>query len=159
MPVITIVTRVKAPIDVVFDLSRSIDLHKISTSHTKEEAVGGRVSGLISMGESVTWKARHFGVTQYLTSKITYYNKPYKFTDEMVKGAFKSFKHEHIFTEENGQTVMQDVFTYTSPFGILGRVADVLFLKKYMAELLRVRNSSIIAFAEDAAKYKKILPQ
>lgn len=159
MPVITLLTRVKAPIDVVFDLSRSIDLHKISISHTKEEAVGGRVSGLIGMGESVTWKARHFWVTQYLTSKITYYNKPYKFTDEMVKGAFKSFKHEHIFTEENGQTVMKDVFTYTSPFGILGRVADVLFLKKYMAELLRKRNSSIIEFAEDAAKYKKILPQ
>lgn len=159
MPVITLITAVKAPIAIVFDLSRSIDLHKISTSHTNEEAVAGKVSGLIGMGESVTWKARHFGITQYLTSKITYYNKPYQFTDEMVKGAFNSFKHEHIFTEEKGHTIMKDIFTYKSPFGLLGTLADVLFLKKYMAKLLEDRNAVVKEFAEDVAKYKKILPQ
>jgi ligand-binding SRPBCC domain-containing protein len=153
MPVIRLNTIINASQAVVFDLARSIDLHKISTAHTNEEAVAGKTSGLIGMGESVTWKAKHFGVIQLLTSKITAFEYPNHFTDEMVSGAFKSFKHEHIFTEENGVTVMTDVFDYTSPYGILGRMADTLFLKRYMRNLLMERNRIVKEYAEDKSKY------
>ena len=112
MPVIKLTTVINAPIAIAFNLSRSIDLHKISTAHTNEEAIAGVTSGLISMGESVTWRARHLGITQKLTSKISAYNFPYYFIDEMVAGPFKSFKHEHIFKEENGIVIMTDVFCY-----------------------------------------------
>jgi len=159
MPTITIVTVIEATIDIVFDLARSIDLHKISTAHTNEEAVAGRTFGLIEMGESVTWRARHFGITQHLTSKITAFNKPFFFTDEMVKGAFKSFKHDHIFINNDGTTTMTDVFTYRSPLGIVGSFADKLFLKKYMKELLLERNRIVKQYAEDISLYKKVLPQ
>lgn len=159
MPVIQLSTSISAPIEVVFDLSRSIDLHKISTSHTNEEAVAGKTSGLIGMDESVTWKAKHFGVTQYLTSKITAYSRPHYFTDVMVSGAFKGFTHKHIFNQEGDTTVMEDVFEYTSPLGFLGRMADNIFLKKYMEQLLAKRNLVVKEFAEDNELYKKILPQ
>jgi len=158
MPIIQLETRINAPIAIVFDLARSIDLHKISTAHTNEQAVAGKTSGLIGMGESVTWQAKHFGIVQRLTSKITAYDKPHYFTDEMVSGAFKSFKHEHIFKEENGVTVMADVFMYQSPLAILGIVADVIFLKKYMEALLIERNRIVKEFAEDKSKYNMILP-
>lgn len=79
MPAIRITTKVNAPIQVVFDLSRSIDLHKISTAHTNEEAIAGKTSGLIGLGESVTWKAKHLGKTRLLTSKITVFERPYFF--------------------------------------------------------------------------------
>jgi len=156
MPVIKLVTTIKAPIDVVFNLSRSIDLHKISTAHTNEEAIAGVTSGLINMGESVTWRAKHLGITQKLTSKITAYNFPYYFTDEMVAGPFKSFKHEHIFKEVNGATVMTDIFNYKSPLGILGTIADVLFLEHYMTKLLTERNRVVKQFAEDPELYKNL---
>lgn len=148
---------VNAPLDVVFNLSRSIDLHKISTAHTKEEAVGGKTSGLIGPGESVTWRARHFWVTQLLTSKITAFNSPHYFVDEMVSGAFARFKHQHIFTEEKGTTLMTDIFDYTSPYGIFGRMADVLFLKRYMEKLLAERNRIVKEYAEDKSKYSALL--
>ena len=99
MPIIRLETYIKAPIERVFDLSRSIDLHKISTAQTKEEAIAGVTSGLIDLEEWVTWKAKHLGVTQKLTSKITAFEAPHYFADEQVKGAFKSFKHEHYFEE------------------------------------------------------------
>jgi ligand-binding SRPBCC domain-containing protein len=139
MPLITITTTVNAPINIVFDLARSIDLHKISTEHTNEEAVAGRTSGLIGPGESVTWRARHFGVTQCLTSKITAFDAPRFFTDEMVSGAFKNFKHDHLFVTQDGVTIMTDVFDYRSPYGIIGKLMDYLFLKKYMQALLAKR--------------------
>ena len=156
MPVIHLQTTVNASIGVVFNLSRSIDLHKISTAHTNEEAVAGRTTGLIGPGDSVTWRARHFGITQNLTSKITAYEYPDYFTDVMVQGAFKSFTHEHIFTEENGTVIMLDIFTYQSPLGLLGKFADTLFLKKYMEKLLIGRNRIVKEFAEDEEKWKKV---
>lgn len=157
MPVIQLRTVINAPIDVVFDLSRSIDLHKISTAHTNEQAIAGKTSGFISMDESVTWKARHFGVTQFLTSKITAFKSPHYFVDEMVSGAFKRFKHEHIFAEENDTTIMTDIFDYTSPYGFFGRLADALFLKRYMKNLLKERNCVIKDFAENEDRYAKLL--
>ncbi|MEQ8244635.1 SRPBCC family protein [Fulvivirga sp.] len=120
MPVITLETRIKAPIELCFDLSRSIDLHKVSTAHTNEEAIAGVTSGLIGLNEFVTWKAKHLGITQTLTTKITEFQYPTSFTDEMEKGAFKSFKHEHIFNKEDNYTLMIDQFDYQSPLGLLG---------------------------------------
>jgi ligand-binding SRPBCC domain-containing protein len=157
MPRIVLETVISAPINVVFDLSRSIDLHKISTAHTGEEAIAGRTSGLIGMGESVTWRAKHFGIRHELTSYITAFAPPHFFVDEMKKGVFKGFRHEHIFTEENGVTLMKDIFDYQGPYGIFGRMADRLFLEKYMRSLLAGRNHIIKEFAEDESKYRKVL--
>ncbi len=156
MPTIKIETKINADINIVFDLSRSIDLHKISTQHTNEEAIAGVTSGLIGKDESVTWRAKHLGIYQKLTSKITKFEKPDYFVDEMEKGIFKGFKHEHIFRQNNGQTIMMDIFEYESPFGILGRIADKIFLKSYMKRLLEKRNETIKEFAE-CNKWKKIL--
>jgi len=148
MPVIELKTAIKAPIERCFDLSRSIDLHKISTAHTNEEAIAGVTSGLIGPNEWVTWRAKHFGVYQKLTSKITAFERPRFFVDEMVKGAFKSFVHEHHFEATTYGTLMTDRFDYQSPLGVLGRLADFLFLKRYMTRLLEKRNNTIKAFAE-----------
>lgn len=148
MPKILIKTIIDAPREVVFDLSRSIDFHKESTRHTKEEAISGRTSGLIGLGESVTFRAKHFGLWQILESKITEFDRPNHFTDEMVKGSFKSFEHKHIFEVKNGRTVMTDVFDYQSPFCLLGKLIDWLFLKGYMRRLLFTRNMLLKKHAE-----------
>ena len=151
MPIVKLETYIKAPKTFVFDFARSIDLHQISTAHTNERAIAGRTSGLIELGETVTWEARHFGVVQQLSSKITAMDIPDYFVDEMVSGAFKSIKHEHIFEERGGETLMTDVFIYRSPLGILGKLADVLFLKRYLTKLLIRRNSVIKEYAENKA--------
>lgn len=156
MPKIELQTEIKAEKKIVFDLSRSIDLHQLSTAKTDEQAIAGKTSGLIGLDESVTWRAKHFGIYQNLTSKITEFDAPNFFVDEMLKGAFKSFKHEHHFTEIKGGTLMIDIFVYTSPFGILGKLADTLFLEKYMTDLLLERNRVIKEVAE-SEKWKSIL--
>jgi len=156
MPKIEFQTHIKANINIVFDLSRSIDLHKISTEQTNEQAVAGKTSGLIEVNESVTWRAKHFGIYQNLTSKITAFDQPNYFIDEMQKGAFKAFKHEHNFSELNGETQMIDIFNYTAPYGVLGKLADKLFLKNYMIKLLEKRNQIIKEFAE-SDKWKQLL--
>ncbi|WP_299228053.1 SRPBCC family protein [uncultured Psychroserpens sp.] len=149
MPLIEIKTLIKADIQTCFDLSRDIDFHKASLKHSNEKAIAGRTSGLIELNEWVTWEAKHFGVNQHLTSKITQFDRPNYFVDEMVSGAFKSFKHEHIFQTKNEATLMIDKFHFQSPFGILGKIANVLFLKRYMTQLLTTRNVFLKSKAEE----------
>ncbi|WHY64463.1 SRPBCC family protein [Neobacillus sp. SuZ13] len=148
MPIIKLSMFIKAPIQVCFDLSRSIDIHMESTAYTNERAVKGRTSGLIELGETVTWEATHFGIRQQLTSIITEFDPPNSFVDEMVSGVFKRFRHEHTFELVDDGTLMKDKFDYTSPFGPLGRLADVMFLRSYMERLLLRRNEYIKSNAE-----------
>ncbi|WP_198664860.1 SRPBCC family protein [Lewinella sp. IMCC34191] len=149
-------TLIQADRTIVFDLARSIDLHQVSTAQTNETAIAGRTSGPIEAGESVTWRARHFGVYQTLTARITGYDRPNYFVDEMVEGAFKRFRHEHRFDEKEGYTTMTDSFDYTAPLGWLGRVADRLFLERYMKDLLTRRNAIINQVAE-SERWRELL--
>jgi ligand-binding SRPBCC domain-containing protein len=148
MPVIRIETRIAAPPRLCFDLARDVDAHMASTSSSGERAVAGVTHGRLNLGDEVTWEARHLGRRQRLSSRITEFASPHHFVDEMVHGAFARFRHEHVFHSRDGETVMVDLFDYTSPLGLLGRVADMLFLRRYMEKLLRERALFLRARAE-----------
>ncbi|MGI8786518.1 MAG: SRPBCC family protein [Pyrinomonadaceae bacterium] len=148
MPIIKLETNINAPAERVFDLARSIDLHKTTMSKYDERAVAGVTSGLINLGETVTWEATHFGVRQKLTSKITAFDRPRYFRDSMIAGAFKRFDHDHFFEERGAETLIKDVFDYDSPLGILGKIADALVVENYLREMLEERNRIVKAAAE-----------
>jgi ligand-binding SRPBCC domain-containing protein len=156
MPLIELTTSIHAPISRCFDLARSIDLHRLSTQETNEEAIAGVTSGLIGEGQQVTWKAKHFGISQTLTSKITLFEYPYHFRDEMVRGAFRMIKHDHLFEEPDGKTIMHDKFQFESPGGILGTLFNKLVLEKYLRSLL-VRRNQIIKEVAESDQWKTIL--
>lgn len=152
MPTIHLQTLIHAPVQAVFDLSRSIDLHVDSMAHTRERAIAGRTSGLISLGESVTWEGRYLGVKQWLKVHITAMDPPHSFTDEQQKGAFKSFKHVHTFQAVPEGTLMIDAFAYESPFGFIGRIFNRLVLDRYLRHMLGIRNVTIKRVAEGNAE-------
>jgi ligand-binding SRPBCC domain-containing protein len=145
-------TVIAAPIDRCFDLARDIDFHVRSLAHTGERAVAGRTTGLIELGESVTWEARHLGVRQRLTSSVTAFDRPHYFRDVMTAGAFQAFAHEHWFEARDGRTIMTDVVEFKSPFGPLGRLVDAVFMKGYLRRLLGRRCQAILREAESASK-------
>ncbi len=148
MPTIHLKTMIDAPVERVFDLARSIEAHTHSTSRTGERAVDGRTSGLIGPGETVTWEAKHFGIRQRLTVRVTSFDRPTLFADEMTRGAFKRLCHTHRFSEVNGQTLMEDELQIEAPLGPLGRLAERLFLVRYMRRFLEERNRQLKALAE-----------
>ena len=156
MASIHLTTLIAAPIERVFDLSRSINLHKISTAHTHEKVVDGVMNGLINEGETVTWQAKHLYKERRFTSKITTMQRPDHFTDEMIKGDFKSFHHEHHFKAIENGTIMIDLVEFESPFGIIGKLFNQFYLKNYLENLLLKRNEVIKEYAE-GLKWKAIL--
>jgi ligand-binding SRPBCC domain-containing protein len=148
MLVIRLWTPISAPQERVFDLARSIDAHQQSAERTHERAVAGVTHGLIGLGEEVTWEARHFGIRQRLAVRITGFERPARFQDTMVSGAFKSMKHDHEFVPRPSGTLMVDRFEFESPFGIVGRIVDRLFLAGYLRRFLIRRNEVLKKLAE-----------
>ncbi len=156
MTIIQLQTSIRASVTLCFDLSRSIEVHQLSTASTKEKAIGGRLTGLCEKGDTVTWRAKHFGIYQQLTVQITEMIEPAYFEDCMLKGAFKSIRHKHYFAEDAGCTLMKDIFSYEVPAGFVGAIFDNLILKKYLTQLLFKRNQVIKDYAETRQRQLKM---
>lgn len=132
------------PKEQLFELSRNIDTHQASMAHSREKAVAGVTSGLISAGEEVTWRAWHFGFPVRMTSRITHMDAPHSFVDEQVKGPFQKFHHVHEFSGDAHGSTMVDRIEFTAPFGVLGLIAEKLVLARYMRKLIEIRNEHLI---------------
>ena len=151
-------TQISAPIRRCFDLSRSIEVHLLGTEKSGEQAVAGVVTGLIGPNEFVRWRARHLGIRQHLTSKITAFDPPNYFQDTMTEGAFKFMQHDHFFrTLSETGTEMKDRLTFAAPLPVLGPIAERLFLKRYMDRFLGVRNEVLKQVAE-SDRWRDFLP-
>jgi ligand-binding SRPBCC domain-containing protein len=151
-------TVVQAPIERCFDLARSIEVHLAGNKHSGETAMAGVTSGLIGMAQRVTWRAKHLGVSQRLTSEITAMERPTYFQDTMIQGAFRFMKHDHFFRALSpGATEMKDHFCFAAPLPVLGRLAEIVFLRRYMRGLLHERNVVLKQIAE-SPEWQKYLP-
>lgn len=133
------VTTSSRPAAEMFDRARDIDLHRASQAGTRERAVGGVVTGLIGLGDDVTWRARHFGLPLTLTSAVTAFDRPRSFVDEQTRGPFREFRHEHRFVPDGAGSLMTDIIMFSAPLGALGRVAEQLVLARYLRRLIEER--------------------
>jgi ligand-binding SRPBCC domain-containing protein len=156
MPTIHLTTFIKAPVQVVFDLSRSVEVHKQSMRNFKEEAVAGTRFGLVEKEDTITWKAKHLLRKRLLRVRITEMFKWERYTDEQVEGNFKMMKHEHHFKPCDNGTIIIDLLHFESPYGVMGKWFNSLYFTRYMRRLLEQRNKTIKEFAE-TGKWKNLL--
>lgn len=117
-----------------------------------ERAVGGVTGGLIGLGETVTWRAKHFGVPFTMTSRITEYEHPRRFVDEQQRGPFRRFRHEHLFDDVGGSTLMVDRISFGAPLWVVGDVVERAVLGRYLEKLIRERNGYLKNQAELQAR-------
>ncbi|MGL4742939.1 MAG: SRPBCC family protein [Dermatophilaceae bacterium] len=144
-----VLTAIAAPPQRVFDLSLDIDLHTASMARSGERAVGGITSGRMTLGDAVTWRARHGGIHWRMTSVISAYDAPRYFVDEQVAGPFAHWRHaHHLDPDGNDGTIMRDVVDFAAPLGLLGVLAERIVLRWYMPRLIRSRNNHLKAVAE-----------
>jgi ligand-binding SRPBCC domain-containing protein len=152
-------TIIRAPVERCFDLARSVEVHLAGNVHSGESAVAmaGVTTGLLGMAQRVTWRAKHFGVWHNLTSVITAMDRPAYFQDTMIQGIFRFMKHDHFFRPlSREETEMRDVFSFAAPLPVLGRLAEIAWLRRYMQALLRERNAVVKEIAE-SSKWREYL--
>lgn len=138
----TLVTECPVPAGAMFAASLDIDLHLESMRDSGETAIDGIRSGRIGLGETVTWRARHFGIWFRMTSQITALAEPHRFVDQQVAGPFRSFVHEHLFEDTPNGCRMTDTITLASP--VFGVLAERLVLVPYLRRLIRLRNATLL---------------
>lgn len=146
---ITVETRIAAPRERCFDLARDVDAHVETAAFSRERCLPpGRTGGLLELGDTVTFEGRHFGLRLRLTARIVELHRPDRFVDEMLRGPFRRLRHLHEFREQEGTTVMQDHLEWEAPLGPLGRLADRLFLERYMERFLYRKQTALKRLAE-----------
>ncbi|MFD2277452.1 cell division protein [Rubritalea spongiae] len=133
----------------MFDLARSVDLHIATNDRSHERVVEGRRSGLIELGDQLTWEARHLGIRQRLTVKVTALDKhSFFFDDVMIQGAFAMMQHRHVLRKVAKGVVMEDFFYFKAPYGVIGRLVEICFLEKYMRHFLERKANELKRVAE-----------
>ena len=141
-------TFIAAPPEICFDLARDVDAHSRSASFSGERVVEpGRLTGLLELGDTVTFEGRHFGIRQRFTAKIVEIERPRSFVDEQVRGAFKRLRHVHEFHAREGGTLMRDILEWQAPFGW---IADPLFLTRHMRWFVATKQRHLKEIAEDS---------
>lgn len=148
MPLLKVQTEINADLKTCFDLARDIGFYQKSIKKSNEIPIGGKVSGLVEANDLITWEANHLGFVKHITLEVTEFKEPVLFVDEIVHGDFKAYRHEHIFQKSGNQTIMIDNFFFESGNGLIGRLKDWLFLKKYMLKSLKSRNKILKDIAE-----------
>jgi ligand-binding SRPBCC domain-containing protein len=148
MPLIHLTTFIAAPVQRVFDLARSLKLHKLSMNQYREEMVSGPMHDLAEKNDSITWKARHLFKNRKLQTRITLLEKYTCFIDEQQSGDFRMMKHEHHFKPVDNGVLMIDLFHFETPYGFAGKIINQLFLTNYLSKLLKQRNEVIKNYAE-----------
>ncbi len=152
MGYVSVITRIAAPIGVCFDAARSLSAHVASARFSGEKLVApGKLEGHLELGDLVCFEGRHFGIRQRFCARIIEMDRPNRFTDEMVRGAFKSMRHVHQFEESGGATVMIDTLDWRAPLGPLGGLADRLFLERHMRWFVETKQGALRAIIEGRA--------
>jgi ligand-binding SRPBCC domain-containing protein len=149
MAFIVIETKIRAPIELCFDLARDVNAHAQSAAFSLERVVApGRTEGLLELGDLVAFEGRHFGIKQRFVARITELKRPDRFIDEMVQGAFKRLRHVHEFLSIGEITTMRDILEWQAPFGVVGRIADRLFLRRHMLWFVSTKQNALKQIAE-----------
>lgn len=141
---IVVETVIELPVEEAFDLARDVGKHVQSAAFTGERLVPpGRTSGLLELGDLVAFEGRHFGIRQTFVARIIEMSPPRRFVDEMVRGAFTWMRHEHEFHIHARGTLMRDVVAWRAPLGIVGKLADALFLERHMRWFVRTKQANL----------------
>jgi ligand-binding SRPBCC domain-containing protein len=149
VPLVQVVTLIRERPEVVFDLERDAGVHAASMARSGETATTSTGRPTLEHGDTVTFTARHFGVTWTLSGRITEYDRPHRFVDEQVAGPFRAMRHEHLFAAIDERTTrMTDRLRFEAPLGPLGAAVGRLVLAPYLRSLLRERGAHVRSLAE-----------
>ena len=76
-------------------------------------------------------------------TEITQVKEKSFFIDEQRLGPYTMWHHQHIFKQTEEGILMKDIITYIPPFGIIGKIANFLFIKNKVNKIFDYRNKKI----------------
>lgn len=135
--------RIPLPLDVVFRFFASAANLEAITPPFLRFSMQGPVPGQMQRGTIIRYRLRLFGIPVYWRTLISEWEPPLRFVDIQQKGPYRLWRHEHTFRPVEGGTLMRDVVEYHIPLGILGHVAQRLFVRRQLMAIWRYRERKI----------------
>jgi len=84
-----------------------------------------------------------FGIPLRWQTEIYKVNKPESFSDRQLKGPYRIWEHTHTFIQKENGVLMKDEVRYQLPFGIIGRLAHAIFIKKKIKSIFSFREKAL----------------
>jgi len=95
-------------------------------------------------GQIIEYKIKPLpGVSFFWRTEITQVEDQKCFTDVQLKGPYKTWRHEHYFKAIDGGVEMTDMVHYKNPLGILGNLANWLFVKRKLKKIFEFRFNKV----------------
>ena len=150
MPRIHLTSCIHAPVERVFDLSRSTSVHKAVLRTYRNGRLDGATDGIIGLQDKLTFSLTFMGRQRVVVTRIEEITPPTEMTSSLVKGrgSFDSLRHEQHFKSISNGTLLIDLLDYEVAYGGLGRILDKLLIKKFLKKYLEQKNGVIKQYAE-----------
>ncbi|MCT4642922.1 MAG: NAD-dependent epimerase/dehydratase family protein [Bacteriovoracaceae bacterium] len=103
----------------------------------------GKNTAKIQSGTLIDYKLKIHGIGVKWTTEILDFEMNKKFTDTQLKGPYKKWYHVHEFYPVCGGTLMLDTVDYILPFGKLGDLLGIYFVKKDLKKIFNYRKEVI----------------
>jgi ligand-binding SRPBCC domain-containing protein len=97
----------------------------------------------LASGTEILYKLRLHGIPMKWTTQIRRWAPPQVFSDAQLSGPYRLWYHTHTFKPANGGTQMTDVVRYSLPFGMLGRIIDILQTRREVEMIFAYRADRI----------------
>jgi ligand-binding SRPBCC domain-containing protein len=134
---------INKPIENVFEFfADACNLEKLTPLTLKFQILSD-LPILMKTGTLIDYKITIHGMPVKWKTEILEWMPPYRFIDIQRKGPYKLWRHTHTFKTIDGKTLMEDVVEYEMPFGIFGRLAHPLFVKKEIEQIFDFRKKII----------------
>lgn len=136
---------IPASIDEIWDfISSPSNLKEITPKHMGFEVTGNTGKGQMYPGMIITYKVSPLlGIKLDWVTEITHVMDKEYFVDEQRIGPYTMWHHEHKIEPIAGGIMMTDIVTYQPPMGILGAIANTLFIKKQLEEIFGYRTVAL----------------
>jgi ligand-binding SRPBCC domain-containing protein len=95
-------------------------------------------------GQLIAYKLKLFpGISTFWMTEIKHINEPYYFVDEQKFGPYLLWNHQHHFREVPEGVEMSDEITYAIPLGLVGRLANNLFVARKLKAIFEYREKTL----------------
>jgi ligand-binding SRPBCC domain-containing protein len=99
----------------------------------------------IELGTYIEYELRWRAVPIRWRTEIVVWEPPHRFVDLQIFGPYRLWHHEHRFERHDGGTLMRDIVHYQLPFGMLGKIAHTVRVRRDLRGIFDYRAAVISA--------------
>jgi ligand-binding SRPBCC domain-containing protein len=116
------------------------NLHVLTPARMNIRMLSNSGGEKMTQGQIIKYKVRIFPmITVGWTTEILEVHEPFYFIDTQPSGPYSMWHHKHTFKEVEGGVEMMDEVNYSVPLGILGRLANSLFVNREVNRIFDYR--------------------